>query len=168
MEKEGSGVPAISNGEHGLPALREARGVHGSMNSRDLCVGYSTSRKPTEHFDRVLSPEASAEGCNRVGDCTLIEQVQRDLDVRRYENVWLEGDRAVQSLAKEQSDDGPILIAVGKGLDLTQGRLSHEDLAQSTTGRLKRCDDVVRVAERLPLDRHRDRHRLSPNALRLS
>jgi hypothetical protein len=87
--------------------------------------------------------------------------------VRGYENVRLERDGAVQSLAEEQSNDRPVLIAVCEGLDLTQGRLPHEDLAQSTSGRLKRCDDVVRVAKRLPLYRHRDRHRLSPNALRL-
>jgi hypothetical protein len=123
--------------------------------------------KPTEHFDGVALPDAPAERSNRVGDGTLVERCDRNLDVRFDENVWLERERAVQSLPEEQSNDRLVRISAREGLDLTQGRLPGEDLAQPTAARLQRRDDIVRVAKRLPLDRNRDRHRLSPNAFRL-
>jgi hypothetical protein len=53
-------------------------------------------------------------------------------------------------------------------LDVAQGGLTDEDLSQPTSVAQERCDDIVGVAERLPQDGAGDRHRLSPNAIRLS
>jgi hypothetical protein len=166
--KEKACVPRASEREDGLPALLEAGHVDGGVRRADDGVAGPVSKVPAEHLAGSVPDSVLASDLDRVGNSTFVERSWRHRYVLFDEHVRRKRERAVQSRPEQQADRGAIGAGMYGTLDVAQGGLTDEDLSQPTSVAQERCDDIVGVAERLPQDGAGDRHRLSPNAIRLS
>ena len=108
--------------------------MHGRMHPGDRRIGRSTTAIPAEYFGRVAVAGALEERSNRVGDGRLVERREREFRVRFDENVWRERHRARESRSEEQSDYRLLRLTACLGLQLPQGRLLGELIAELKAG----------------------------------
>src|SRR5688500_2724248 len=163
MEKESARATVVRDDEGRLPRLLEQRRVNCRLRRSEV-YGGRASGVPADAFESRVVGVASDELGDSRGDHRRGGQFGRSLTQRLDQDEFRAGVRTVALLAKQQSEQ----VAAGalcEHAETGQHVLRGEDLPTPALIALERRQNVVRVAQRLPMNGSADGGHPTPNAV---